>query len=231
MSKPLIFFDLDDTILDFHWAERRALTRTFREAGLEPGEELLDRYSDINRSQWELLERGILSRDQVLVRRFALLFAERGIEADPAEIGRRYEELLGDGHRFLPGAEELLKALQGRARLFLASNGCAAVQRSRIVSAGIAPFFEDLFISELVGADKPSEDYFSRCFARIPDFEAKRSLMVGDSLTSDVLGGLRAGMHTCWLNPGGRPGRADIVPEYEIRELSQLPALIDRLFF
>ena len=97
MKAPILFLDLDDTILDFHWAERRALTRTFREAGLEPDEEVLDRYSDINRSQWELLELGKLSREQVLVRRFALLFTEHGIRADAESIGRRYEELLADG--------------------------------------------------------------------------------------------------------------------------------------
>ena len=227
MSKPLIFFDLDDTILDFHWAERRALTRTFREAGLEPDEEVLDRYSDINRSQWELLELGKLSREQVLVRRFALLFTEHGIPADAESIGRRYEELLADGYRFLPGALELLESLRGRARLFLASNGCAAVQESRIRSSGIGAYFEDIFISELMGADKPSEEYFRRCIARIPDFDARCAVMVGDSLTSDILGGIRSGMHTCWLNPQKRPGRADIVPEDEIRSLRELIPLLE----
>lgn len=229
MKKALIFFDLDDTILDFHWAEQRALTRAFREAGLEPDLALLERYSEINRSQWELLERGLLSREQVLVRRFALLFAERGIDADAAEISRRYEELLGDGHRFLPGAPELLEQLQGKARLFLASNGCASVQRSRIESSGIEALFEDIFISELIGADKPSEEFFRRCFSRIPNFDPALSLMVGDSLTSDILGGLRCGIRTCWLNPSGRPGREDIVPDREIRALSELPAVIEEL--
>ena len=222
MKKPLIFLDLDDTILDFHWAEQRALSRTFREAGLDPQPAILARYSDINRSQWELLERGILTREQVLVRRFRLLFEEQGISASAEELGRRYEELLADGHRFIPGAEELLRELQGKARLFLASNGCAAVQEARIASSAIGPYFEDIFISELLGADKPSD----RCIARIPDYDASRALMVGDSLTSDILGGLRSGMHTCWLNPQGRPGRADIVPEAEIQSLSELPALL-----
>ena len=223
MKKPLVFLDLDDTILDFHWAEQRALSRTFREVGLDPKPEILDRYSDINRSQWELLERGILSREQVLVRRFQLLFEEQGIPASAENVGRRYEELLADGHRFIPGAEELLQELQGKVRLFLASNGCAAVQEARIASSGIGPFFEDVFISELMGADKPSEEYYSRCIARIPDFEASRAVMVGDSLTSDILGGIRSGMHTCWLNPQGRSGRPDILPEAEIRSLNELP--------
>ena len=114
MKKPLIFLDLDDTILDFHWAEQRALSRTFREAGLDPQPAVLARYSDINRSQWELLERGILTREQVLVRRFQLLFEEQGISASAEELGRRYEELLADGHRYIPGAEELLRAKYGR---------------------------------------------------------------------------------------------------------------------
>ena len=141
MKKPLIFLDLDDTILDFHWAEQRALSRTFREAGLDPQPAILARYSDINRSQWELLERGILTREQVLVRRFRLLFEEQGIPASAEELGRRYEELLADGHRFIPGADELLRELQGKARLFLASNGCAAVQEARIASSAIGPYF------------------------------------------------------------------------------------------
>lgn len=230
MKKPCLFFDLDDTILDFHWAEHRALSRAFREAGIAPEQALLDRYSDINRSQWELLERGLLTRDEVLVRRFVLLFAEKGIRADAATISRRYEELLGDGHRFMPGARELLETLRGKARLFLASNGCAAVQHARIESSGIAPYFEDMFISELLGADKPSEAFFRRSFERIRDFDPRCALMVGDSLTSDILGGIRAGMKTCWLNPQGRPGRPDIVPDREICRLSELPALIEDLF-
>ena len=231
MTKPLIFLDLDDTILDFGWAENRALSRTFTEYGLEPEESVLRRYSDINRSQWELLERGELSREQVLVRRFELLFAEYGIRADAARVGARYEELLGDGHRFLPGAEELLEWLKGKARLFLASNGCAAVQRSRIESAGLAPIFEDIFISELLGADKPSEAFYKRCFARIGAFDPRDALMVGDSLTSDILGGLRSGMHTCWLNLRGTLGREDIRPEWEIRTLFELPDVIQSIFF
>ena len=229
MKKPLVFLDLDDTILDFHWAEQRALSRAFREAGLDPKPEILDHYSDINRSQWELLERGILTREQVLVRRFQLLFEEQGIPASAEDVGRRYEELLSDGHRFIPGAEELLQELRGKARLFLASNGCAAVQEARIASSGIGPFFEDIFISELMGADKPSEAYYSRCIARVPDFEASRAVMVGDSLTSDILGGIRSGMHTCWLNPQRRPGRPDIVPEAEIRSISELPDVMAKM--
>ena len=226
VKKPYVFLDLDDTILDFSWAERRALSTAFQEAGLEPTPELLSRYHEINIQQWELLEEGVLTRDEVLVTRFERLFEERGLNLPAARIGERYELLLAEGHQFIPGAEELLQTLQGKAHLYIASNGCAAVQDARIESAGLAPFFEGIFISERVGADKPSSEYFRRCFAAIPDFDLSCAWMVGDSLTSDIRGGRDAGLHTCWFNPRRRAPRADIVPDYEIHDLSELPALL-----
>lgn len=228
--KPFLFFDLDNTILDFSWAERRALSRALREAGLEPSQEVLERYRVINIGQWELLEEGKLTRDQVLVSRYELLFQEFGIHASAKTVGDRYEQLLGDGHRFLPGAEELLETLKPRANLYIASNGCANVQASRIASADLARFFDGIFISEELGADKPSAEFFRRCFDRIPDFDPRYALVVGDSLSSDIRGGKNAGLLTCWYNPRGETPRHDVVPDYEIRELSEIPALVDRIF-
>ena len=229
MKKPFLFFDLDNTILDFNWAERNALFDALRETGVEPDERLLARYRELNRQCWELLEDGLLSRDRVLVRRFELLFQELGLSCSPEEVCRRYEHLLTRGHRFLDGAEELLRLLQGRARLFIASNGSAEVQAARIASAGLARYFEDFFISEELGANKPSPAFFRLCFGRIPDFDPALALMIGDSLTSDIRGGINAGIRTCWFNPAGAAGRADIVPDYEIGSLSELPSLLERL--
>lgn len=229
MNTPFLFFDLDNTLLDFNWAEQRALRRAFQEAGLEPTPALLARYHAINIRQWELLEEGALTREQVLVSRFELLFAERGISLSAKAVDDRYEALLAEGHRFVPGAEALLDSLRGRTRMFIASNGCAAVQAGRIASAGIAPYFEKIFISEELGADKPSRAFFQRCFAEIPGFDPAHALMIGDSLTSDIRGGINAGIRTCWFNPQGKPARADIVPDFEIRALAELPALLERL--
>lgn len=226
VKKPFVFLDLDDTILDFTWAERRALSTVFQDAGLEPTAALLSRYHEINIQQWELLEEGVLTREEVLVTRFERLFEERGLNLPAARIGERYELLLAEGHQFIPGAEELLRKLQGKAHLYIASNGCAAVQDERIKSAGLALFFEGIFISERIGADKPSREYFRRCFAAIPDFEPAQAWMVGDSLTSDIRGGRDAGLHTCWFNPRKRAPRPDIVPDYEIHDLAELPALL-----
>lgn len=221
-----VFLDLDDTILDFHAAERIALAKTLSHFGVEPTAAVVERYHVINRQHWERLERGELTRDQVQEGRFRVLFAELGREADPVAITRNYEKNLGIGHYFLPGALEAVQALSRHHRLFLASNGTASVQRSRLTSAGLYPYFEKVFISQEIGCNKPSKEFFQACFAQIPHFRRESAIMVGDSLTSDILGGVNAGIKTCWFNPEHLPGRADIRPDYEIESLSQLPALL-----
>ena len=224
-----LFLDLDDTILDFQKAERLAISRTFRSFGLEPTEQVLERYHVINRLHWERLERGELTRDQVLTGRFQMLFEELGIPAQPQAIAKGYEHNLGLGHYFLPGAKEALDTLRGKYRLFLASNGTASVQHSRLTSAGLYPYFEEVFVSQALGANKPSRAFFDACAARIPGYDPRKALMVGDSLTSDILGGINAGMKTCWVCPRGAQGRPDIVPDYRIEALSQLPELLKTL--
>ncbi len=223
-----LFLDLDDTILDFHKAERIAIGKTFRFFHLEPTEEVLGRYHEINRWHWEQLEQGKLTRDQVLVNRFQALFAEMGLEVDGRACAGVYEKNLAVGHYFLPGAEEAVASLSRRYRLFLASNGTASVQKGRMTSANLYRFFERVFVSQEVGFNKPSKAYFERCFSQIPDFDREKAIMVGDSLTSDIQGGINAGIKTVWVNPEGKAA-GKIRPDYEIQSLSQLERLLDSL--
>ncbi len=228
--KPVILMDLDETILDFHQAEAAAIARTFRELGLPDTQEVIDRYSQINREQWGLMEEGLITRDQVLVRRFHVLFEELGVRGSGAATRDLYEGYLARGHWFVPGAQELLETLWERYELCIASNGTAAVQAGRIASAGIARFFSNIFISQELGANKPDAAFFEACFARIPGFDRDRCLILGDGLGSDIRGGINAGILTCWFNPKGLPGRADIRPDYEIRRLEELPPLLERIW-
>lgn len=218
-----LLLDLDDTILDFQMSERVALSKTLGDFGLEPTQEVCTRYSVINRLHWEMLERKALTREEVLVGRFRVLFAEYGIDADPVQARLAYERNLSQGHYFLPGALEALELLKKKHRLFLVSNGTAVVQHSRLDSAGLKPYFEEIFISQEVGANKPAVEFFDRCFARIPGFVKERALIVGDSLTSDILGGIQAGIATCWVNPKGKSHPAHICPDMIIESLSRLP--------
>ena len=222
-----LFLDLDDTILDFQKAERLALAKTLESFGLPPTDTVLARYHEINREHWERLERKELTRQQVLVGRFAALFAEMGLSAQAEQVARAYEENLSQGHYFLPGAEEALKSLSKKYKLYLASNGTARVQAGRLKSAGIIPYFQVIFVSEEMGYNKPDPAYFDACFARIPGFRKERAMMVGDSLTSDILGGIQAGIATCWVNPHHKTG--EIHPDYEIESITQLEALLHNL--
>ena len=224
-----LLLDLDDTILDFHKAERIAISKTIRQFGVEPTEEVLALYHNINKWHWEQLELGKLTRAQVLENRFGVLFSQLGLEANATECARAYEKNLSIGHYFLPGAEEAVEALSKRYRLFLVSNGTASVQKGRMTSANLYRFFEEVFVSQEIGYNKPAKAYFDACFARIPGFDPKKAILVGDSLTSDILGGINAGVATVWVNPAHLPARPDIQPDYEIEYLHQLQDLLDTM--
>ena len=224
-----LFLDLDDTILDFHKAERIAVSKTFRAFGIEPTDEVLERYKAINIAHWKMLERGELTRAEVLVNRFRALFEEYGVVSNATAVARSYEVNLSTGHFFLPGAEEAVERLSKKYRLYLASNGTAKVQAGRMTSANLYRFFEKVFVSEEIGHNKPSKDYFEAAFAQIPGFDPARAMMVGDSLTSDILGGINAGIRTCWVNPKHLPADPEIPADYEIEALSQLEALLETI--
>lgn len=228
MIKTLLL-DLDDTILDFHAAERVALSSALSDMGVPPTEACLSRYKEINRSCWERLERGELTREEVLVVRFDILFSELGYTVSAAETQRIYEYKLSLEHPFMEGAEELLEALYGKYALYIASNGTASVQDRRIADTGIARYFDGIFISQRVGANKPDREFFDRCFAKIKDFNKSETMIVGDSLSSDILGGKNAGILTCHFNPQKRANATDIIPDFEISSLDELIPLLERL--
>ncbi|MCI8809057.1 MAG: noncanonical pyrimidine nucleotidase, YjjG family [Oscillibacter sp.] len=221
-----IFFDLDDTLLDFTRAEAAALRQALTEADAPAEDAVLQRYHVINAAQWELLEEGKLTREQILVRRFAILFEELGLERSAEVICTQYEEHLKEGRWLLPGVPELLDALTQQYALYIVSNGSAAVQHCRLDASGLRHWFQGIFISEEVGFDKPNPAFFDICFESIPNFSKDTALIVGDSLTSDIRGGRNAGIRTCWFNPQRKPQQVDIQPDYEITSLDELPKLL-----
>ena len=224
-----VLFDVDDTLLDFGKAEAAAIRKTFERIGIPVTDELIRRYSEINAQQWSRFEKGEITREKLLTERFDILFSELGINV-PSEMAQAsYEYLLGIGHYFVDGAEELLEALKDKYELYIVSNGNASVQDRRLKSAGIIPYFKDIFISERVGFNKPSAEFFEACFERIPGFEKDKAVIFGDSLSSDILGGINAGVKTCWFNPRGDAPDPDIPADYEIKHLSELPALLESI--
>lgn len=225
-----VFLDIDDTLLDFHRAEAEALRTTLLQMGLDPTEQVLCRYSQINLSQWKLLEEKKITRERLLVRRFELLFEEIGLCADADRTQWIYERELGKRSYFLPGARELLDCLKAEGyRLYLASNGTTVVQEPRIKSAALDRWCQGIFLSEALGCDKPQKAFFDVCFASIPDFCPARAIILGDSLSSDIAGGINAGIKTCWFNSKGQTLKGEIRPDYEIRTLEEFPPLLKQL--
>lgn len=224
-----VLFDLDDTLFDFHKAEKIALTKTLVHFGIDPTEETLALYSAINAAHWKRLELGEISREEVKVGRYRELFKTIGVECDPVKATAYYESMLAIGHYFMPGAPELLEELYGKYRLYIVSNGTAKVQEGRIGSSGIAKYMDGIFISQILGANKPDKQFFDICFAEILDFSLSETVIIGDSLSSDIKGGINAGITTVWFNPKGIENDNDIKPDYTIKELSEVPGLLSQI--
>lgn len=224
-----VLFDLDDTLFDFHKAEKIALTKTLVHFGIDPTEETLALYSTINAAHWKRLELGEISREEVKVGRYRELFKTIGVECDPVKATAYYESMLAIGHYFMPGAPELLEDLYRKYRLYIVSNGTAKVQEGRIGSSGIAKYMDGIFISQILGANKPDKQFFDICFAEIPDFSLSETVIIGDSLSSDIKGGINAGITTVWFNPKGIENNNDIKPDYTIKELSEVPGLLSQI--
>ncbi len=221
-----VFLDLDDTILDFHKAEQVALTNALIHFGIEPTQSTLDLYHRINKAQWERLERGELTRDEVKVERYRILYSMLGIDLSPKDTTAYYESQLAIGHYFIDGALDLLEQLHSKYSLYIASNGAKKVQNSRLASAGIEKYFDNIFISENLGYNKPDKRFFENCFEYIDNFDKSKAVIIGDSLTSDINGGKNAEIKTIWYNPKRIANKTDVKPDFEVSDLSQIPKIL-----
>ena len=224
----VILWDVDGTLLDFLAAERQAMTDCFLHFGLgECAPEQIARYSAINRSYWERLERGEVTKTQVLVGRFREFFAGEGIDPALAEaFNEEYQLRLGDTVCFMDNSYELIRSLRGRVGQYAVTNGTRVAQERKLKKSGLGELFDGVFISELVGAEKPSPLFFDRVFAAIGPVARQEVLIVGDSLTSDMKGGLLAGIRCCWYNPKGLPVPEGMALHYTIGNLNQVKDIL-----
>ena len=223
-----LFFDLDDTIFDFHAAERAALSKTLSDFNVPATEENLALYSRINAAQWRLLEEGRFTREQILVRRYEIFFSQAGISASAADANERYKRYLSTGYIYLPGAREMLERIYKSCEMYLVSNGSLSVQTGRIRDSGIKKYFKNIFISEQIGHNKPAKEFFDACFKEINGFEREKALIIGDSLTSDIRGGNNAGIRTCWFNPHGLKNETTAVCDFEAHSYDDVLDVIGR---
>lgn len=227
MAYTHVLFDADDTLFDFQAACRQALTDTVtRMVGCELPD-AFEVYERNNKLWWLAFERGEVSMDQLSTGRFDDFLAEmKLIGCGTAEQWRNeYQKQLGARAIMVDGAEELCKRLYGKCRMFIVTNGIAAVQRDRMSRAPIQHCFEEMFISQELGCRKPQPEYFEIVLDRLGNVDKRSILVVGDSLTSDIKGGLDAGLDVCWFNPHGKePG--ELKPNYTVTRLEEIEKIV-----
>ena len=222
-----ILFDADDTLFDFKRAEHEAVKDVLALVGLPDTDEIISKYSEINKGYWKMLERGEITKKDLFIARWKSFLDFYGLtDADAKLIANHYLTMLSQKCYLLDGAEELCEKLCGKFRLFIVTNGYAVVQHGRFDNSPIRKYFEDMFISEEMGAEKPTKAYFDAVFSRIPDFDPEKSVIIGDSLSSDIKGGINAGIDTCWYNPEGKTAPDGMKITSIISKLSEIEDIV-----
>lgn len=220
----ILLFDADGTLLDFDRSEHAAMEKVFARHGYPYSEEILRRYRAINSKLWRDYEQDKILKPVIHMTRFQELFSELGIDGDGAAFNREYLDALSAEHFTVDGALEVCRALSQRYRMYVVTNGVSHVQRRRMRESGLESCFSALFVSEELGVQKPRREFFEKAAAAIEGFDRARTLIIGDSPTSDIGGGQGFGLDTCWFNPSGRPAPVP-PPTWEIRDLRELLSL------
>lgn len=225
MEYTSLFLDLDNTLLDFNKAEEWAISTVLKEYGLPCDQKTVKLYSYVNRSYWEQFERGEIPKEAIFEGRFKTLLSLLKQEGDSAAISKSYGLKLAQGYFKVDGADEILTYLKTKGyKLYATTNGFSFTQYNRIEKSGLEPYFEKVFISEDAGYQKPEKEYFDYCINHIEEKDRAKILIVGDSQSSDILGGINAGIDTCWYNPEQKS--AKYKSKFEILDLSELKNIL-----
>lgn len=216
-------WDVDGTLLDFAYSQRYALTQCFRSIGREITEEIIQRYTEINDDCWKRLELGQITKERLLQERFLTLFQEYNIRDVDVELFRKeFQSGLANVYSFLDDSLTICKSLHGRVKQYVVTNGVTKTQLNKLKLSGLAEVMDGLFISEEVGAPKPQKEFFEYCLEHIVEKDKEKILIVGDSLSSDIKGGIQAGIATCWYRAENSENTTEYIPDYEISDLHRI---------
>ncbi len=224
---PWLWFDADGTLFDYQRAEATALKNTFEALHLPFEDSYLELYREINQRLWQALERQEVTQAVLRLRRFELLLEAIQLNTSIDQLSSVYLEQLAISAELMEGAYVVLETLHKTSHIAIVTNGLQSVQRGRLARSPLKPFVDELIISEEIGAAKPSPAYFEIASARTGHPLKSEVLLIGDSLTSDIRGGVEYGIETCWFNPAGEPRPEELPIKYEIRHLHELLDVIE----
>lgn len=201
MQYTTLLFDADETLMDFRRAEQLALADVLQRHGLPASQDVLSAYHAINSELWERYNRGEIEKSEITSTRFVRLFALLSVPLDGVAFNERYLDCLALHGELLPGAEELCQTLyRAGFSMYIITNGIGRVQKSRFARSGLAPYFQGVFVSETIGIGKPHREFFDHVLSAIPDSAPSQTLVIGDSLSADIAGGIAADLDTCWCD-------------------------------
>lgn len=230
MKIRALMIDIDGTLLDFRQSEVLGISAIMEHYGVTPTPELAAHYHDVNQSFWQKYENGEITRAQINEGRYPAFFGELGVEVDPDVCEEIYQSFVNNRLVPVDGALDMLRSLAGKYLLYAASNGYSVKQRDRLRKAGMISYFNDIFVSEETGSQKPQKEFFDYCFARMPsDLKRDEVMILGDGLTSDMKGGNNAGIHTCWLNACGETNTAGVSIDREVHSLKEFCKFLQNL--
>ena len=222
-----LLFDADDTLFDFDQGSRNAFREAMAMQGLSASDEDYDRYAAINLALWKQFEKGEIEKEAILTKRFRDYTARYGVPAEPDHLNEDYKSAISHQNILMPNAYEVLLALKEKGyRLFIITNGDAAIQHKRLAKSPITPLVEKVFISEEIGAAKPSREFFKAVADGIEGFDATKALVIGDSESSDMLGAQNAGIDACYFSPKGMTLPDSIFAKYTVRSLPERLTLL-----
>lgn len=223
----VILWDIDDTLLDFGLSQDYALKHAFRKHGRTIDNETVFLYAGINESYWKRLEKGEISKQEVLYGRFKSLFEAMNItDIDVQDFMPVYQTALGSVYYYRDDSFTLCKELKKDFKQYVVTNGVTWTQENKLSLSGFDKLMDGIFISEQIGSPKPKADFFDACFGKIPGFEREKTIIIGDSLTSDMKGGNNAGITCCWYNPNKLQNNTDVRIDYEIQNLWEVKDIL-----
>ena len=222
-----LLFDADDTLFNFDAGSRNAFREAMTEMGLIATDEDYDRYAEINLALWKKFEKGEIDKETILVKRYRDYVAKYSVPTDPDRLNESYKKAMSHQNILMENALEVVKALHAKGyRLFIITNGDANIQHKRLSESPITPFFEKVFISEEIGAAKPSRAFFKAVEDGIDGFDRSLALVIGDSESSDMLGAQNAGIDACYFTPKNIPLPDGIASKYRVKTLTELLTIL-----